>query len=53
MSKNYIVLLKLKENPQIHNTSHGTINTKTATKKILKIFLCISFFKNYITCGKV
>jgi hypothetical protein len=46
MSKNYIAWLQHKENLHIHNSSHGTVNTKIATKEIQKIFICISAVKN-------
>jgi hypothetical protein len=39
MPKWYILRLIGKENLYIHNTSHGTVNTKITTKVIPKVFL--------------
>jgi hypothetical protein len=36
MSGNYFILQKCKKNIYIHNTNHGTVNIKIATKEILK-----------------
>jgi hypothetical protein len=42
MSKSYIAWLNHTENLHVHNTSHGTINTKIEIKEIPKAFSCIS-----------
>jgi hypothetical protein len=42
MLTNYIIQLKHKKNLHTPNTGHGTVNAKTATKKIHKLLLCIS-----------
>jgi hypothetical protein len=39
MSKNDIVRLELKGNLHFHNTSHGTVNRKIATKGIMRGFV--------------
>jgi hypothetical protein len=49
VSKNYNVWLKRKENLHIHDTGHGTVNTRIATNEIPKVFLCISAVKNFDT----
>jgi hypothetical protein len=53
MSKNYNVWLKGKENVQVRNTSHGTVNTKIATPNIPKVFRRISVVKNVVVCADV
>jgi hypothetical protein len=50
--KNYILWSTCKENLHVHNTSHGTVNTKIARKEILNIFLNICCYK-CIACNNV
>jgi hypothetical protein len=53
MSKNYVARRKLKKDPNVHNTSHVTVNTKTTTKDIPKVSLCISIVKNVVTYDNI
>jgi hypothetical protein len=49
MSEDYIVWLQDKEDLHVHNISHGTVITQTATNVILEIFLRTSFVKTIFT----
>lgn len=45
VDKMYCICLKHKENFDIHNRSHGTVNVNVATKKIPKAYLYVSVVK--------
>jgi hypothetical protein len=44
------VWLKCKVKLHVCNTSYETVNPTTATKENLKVFLCISIVKTFVTC---
>jgi hypothetical protein len=41
------------ENVCVHDTRHGTGNTKVASKEILKVFLCMHIVKNIVASDNV
>jgi hypothetical protein len=46
----FILRLKRKENPEVHSSCHGTVNTEITRNQVSRELSCISVVKIFVAC---